>query len=85
MTADDEARLRRLRWRCRRGTKELDAMLGWWLEQRYATADAEARAAFEALLERQDPDVWDWLMGHARPDEPRWQAIVDEIRAHHRL
>ncbi|MCE5233000.1 MAG: succinate dehydrogenase assembly factor 2 [Mizugakiibacter sp.] len=86
MTANvDEARLRRLRWRCRRGTKELDALLGWWLEQRYAGAEEASQAAFDALLDRQDPDVWDWLMGYAVPEDPRWRAIVDEIRAHHRL
>ena len=72
----------RLRWRCRRGTRELDVMLGWWLSERYPRADAVAHADFDALLDTHDPDLWDWLTGHAEPD-PRFAAIVDEIRAHH--
>ena len=75
---------RRLRWRCRRGTRELDVMLGWWLSERYPQADAVAHADFDALLDTPDPDLWDWLTGHAEPD-PRFAAIVDEIRAHHRV
>ena len=33
----------RLRWRCRRGTRELDVLLGWWLDARFAAADAAQR------------------------------------------
>lgn len=75
----------RLRWRARRGTRELDAMLGWWLDARHAQAGVETRAAFDALLDATDPDLWDWLTGHLTPTEPRFAAIIDEIRAHHRL
>ncbi|HPN79452.1 succinate dehydrogenase assembly factor 2, partial [Dokdonella sp.] len=25
-----DAEYKRLRWRCRRGTRELDQLLGWW-------------------------------------------------------
>lgn len=70
----------RLRWRCRRGTRELDALLGGWLAERYAHADARRRADFERLLDAQDPDLWDWLMGHSEPADPGFAAIVDEIR-----
>lgn len=73
----------RLRWRCRRGTQELDRLLGWWLDSRYLSADAESRAAFSDLLEQQDPDIWDWLIGECVPDQPRFAAIIDEIRAQH--
>lgn len=74
----------RLRWRARRGTRELDRLLGGWLDHSYARADACARADFDALLDCPDPDVWDWLTGHAAP-APRFAAIVDEIRARHRV
>ena len=80
-----DSSLARLRWRCRRGTKELDVLYGWWLEHRYADADAETRAAFEALLEAQDPDLWDWTIGRGRAPRADWQAIIDDIRARHRL
>jgi antitoxin CptB len=74
----------RLRWRARRGTRELDTMLGWWLDARLADADASTRADFDALLDCSDPDLWDWLTGHAEP-EPRFAAVIDEIRTRHRI
>lgn len=74
----------RLRWRARRGTRELDTMLGWWLDAHLADADAATLANFDALLDCADPDLWDWLTGHAEA-EPQFIAIIDEIRAHHRV
>lgn len=80
-----QARLNRLRWRTRRGTRELDALFGGWLDERFATADAAQQQAFDELLDAQDPDLWDWVMGHARPERQDWQVIIDDIRARHRL
>jgi antitoxin CptB len=77
--------LARLRWRARRGTRELDALLGGWLDERYDAADQATRQAFDELLDTQDPDLWDWIMGHAQPPRADWQAIIDDIRARHRL
>jgi len=74
--------LARLRWRVRRGTRELDRMLGHWLEVRHAQADAARRADFDALLDCADPDIWDWLVGQAEPP-PRFKPLIDEIRADH--
>lgn len=75
-----EARLKRIQWRCRRGTRELDALLGGWLEAHGASMDAVQFAAFDALLDQQDPELWGWLMGHAEPPRADWRAIVGEIR-----
>lgn len=77
--------LARLRWRARRGTRELDALLGGWLDDRYEGADSVTRQAFDELLDNQDPDLWDWIMGHAQAPRADWQAIIDDIRARHRL
>ncbi|HEX5960813.1 MAG TPA: succinate dehydrogenase assembly factor 2 [Rhodanobacteraceae bacterium] len=77
--ASDGLLLRRLKWRCRRGTRELDALLTGWLD-RHAAADPAALQSFDALLDRQDPELWDWLMGHAEPPRADWGAILDEIR-----
>jgi antitoxin CptB len=78
--ATSEARLKRLRWRCRRGTRELDALLGGWLEAHGGSMDEAQFVAFDALLDQQDPELWDWLMGHAEPARADWQTIVAEIR-----
>lgn len=72
--------LKRLRWRCRRGTRELDALLGGWLDE-HGHDDAQALVAFDALLDQPDPLIWDWLMGHARLERADWAIIIAQIRA----
>jgi antitoxin CptB len=80
----DEALLKRLRWRCRRGMTELDRVLTWWLEQRVAAAGEVLGAAFGELLECEDTDLWQWLIGRTEPPRADWKQIVDEIRAGYR-
>lgn len=75
-----EARVKRLRWRCRRGTRELDALLGGWFDTHVATLDAAQFAAFDELLDRQDPELWDWLLGHANAPRADWRAIIAAVR-----
>jgi antitoxin CptB len=81
----NEVTRKRLHWRARRGTRELDALFGGWLDECFASASAAQQQAFDELLDAQDPDLWDWVMGHARPPRQDWQAIIDDIRARHRL
>lgn len=75
-----QASQKRLRWRCRRGTRELDALLGGWLDEHGTSMDEAQFAAFDALLDQQDPDLWDWVTGHAEPPRDDWRAIVADIR-----
>ena len=74
----DPARAR-LRWRCRRGMKELDILLARWLEGRWTSSDEASRRRFERLLEQPDPDLADWLLGGARPPDAADAALVDDI------
>ena len=71
----------RLRWRCRRGMKELDVLLTRWLDAHHAEAPPVRRAAFERLLELPDPDIAGWFLGRTRPDDAELAALVDEILA----
>ena len=75
----------RLRWRCRRGMRELDQLLGGWLDVHYAHAGEKTRAAFAELLEQPDPELWHWLQGHGAPDDAHWRAVIDEIRTRDRV
>ncbi len=75
----------RLRWRCRRGMRELDQLLGWYLESRYPRAGSAEKAAFAALLDQPDPELWSWLLGREHPERADWRAIIDEIRAGDRV
>jgi antitoxin CptB len=74
-----DATLARLRWRCRRGMKELDLLLARWLEHGWPAAGPELRRSFEWLLAQADPDVAAWLIGGARPADAAHAALVDDI------
>jgi antitoxin CptB len=70
----------RLRWRCRRGMKELDVLLERWLERHRGLATAEDLQRFETLLELQDPELARYLLaGQAHPD-PGLQGLIDRVR-----
>jgi antitoxin CptB len=56
-----------LRWRTRRGLRELDLMLQRYLSEHYPSASAADQAAFVELLEQSDADILDWLLGRATP------------------
>lgn len=68
-----------LRWRCRRGMKELDLLLGRWLDHRWPAADREMRQDFARLLAEPDPQLAAWLLGGARPGDAGLAALVDDI------
>ena len=75
----------RLRWNCRRGMRELDQLLTWYLDSRYADSAEVEKAAFSTLLDQQDPDLWNWFSGRAEPGNVAWKRIVDEIRTARRV
>ena len=55
--AIDTVRLSRLRWRCRRGMRELDVLLVRYLDRDFAGASSRERDAFRALLDLPDPEA----------------------------
>jgi len=78
-----ETRLRRLRMRCwRRGTKEMDLILGRFADARLEALDTGQIDRFEALLEENDWDLYYWVTG-ARPAPTAHDALVAEIAAFH--
>ena len=78
---DDEAELRRLRWRCRRGMRELDQLLERWLEREWRSSPTAEREAFLRLLDSEDDRLWKWFLGHETPDDAGLAALVQRIRA----
>jgi antitoxin CptB len=77
----DDAEVGRLRWRCRRGMRELDRLLERYLERRWPTAEPSERIAFERLLGCEDDTLWRWFMNRARPDDPELDAAVRHVLA----
>jgi len=70
----------RLRWRCRRGTKELDIVMNRYLQERYETASAEEQASFNALLDIEDPIIFDWLMDKTQAEDENLKAFVEILK-----
>ena len=70
----------RLRWRCRRGMKELDALLLNYLQRQFAAADMAEREAFVACLELPDPELASWLLGRSSPSDPALRSLMARIR-----
>jgi antitoxin CptB len=74
-------RLKRIRMRAwRRGTKEMDLILGRWADARLAAMDGARLDAFEALLEEADQDLYAWVSGQAAAPAAH-AALIAEIRA----
>jgi antitoxin CptB len=70
----------RLRWRCRRGMRELDVLLLRYLEDDYPRASPADRAAFAQILELQDPEIFGYLVGRQAPAEGSLRNVVARIR-----
>nr|WP_290442970.1 succinate dehydrogenase assembly factor 2 [Rhodovulum tesquicola] len=68
VTESPEARRKRMHIRAwRRGTKEMDLILGGYADAHLAGMDAAALDAFEALLAEDDHDLYQWVTGQAAP------------------
>ncbi|KAK9851539.1 hypothetical protein WJX84_004027 [Apatococcus fuscideae] len=53
-----------------RGWLEMDLLVGMWAERNLPTADPPMLAAFEELLDEENPDLLKWLTGQLEPPEP---------------
>ncbi len=74
-----EVSANRLRWRCRRGMLELDTWLATFLDTVYPLLGDEQQQAFSRLLDREDPELYQWLAG--REDPPAdLQSVVAKLR-----
>ncbi|GAB3355235.1 FAD assembly factor SdhE [Lysobacter tyrosinilyticus] len=80
MNEADEAELRRLRWKSRRGMRELDQLLGRYLDREWRQSSEAERVVFLRLLETEDDRLWHWFMGHETSDDGEIQTLVDCIR-----
>lgn len=74
-------RLAKLRWRCRRGMKELDVVLTRYLDRDYLRAATGERAAFEMLLQQPDPDILDYVLQRVTPKSKELANVVARLNA----
>lgn len=80
-----EARLKRIRMRSwRRGTKEMDLILGPFSDARLGELSDRELDIYEALLAENDQDLYKWLSRKA-PTPGAHAEIMGKIRAHHQI
>jgi antitoxin CptB len=77
--SEENPEIKRLRWRCRRGMRELDQLMLRYLDQRWRTAEDAERALFLQVLDCEDDKLWRWFMGRERPENAELDAIVTLI------
>jgi antitoxin CptB len=75
------ADLGKLRWRCRRGMKELDVLLARYVDERFCSASNPEQEAFRRLLEIQDTVLYGYCLGAERPP-PEFAALIERITAY---
>lgn len=81
MSESSEDRLKRLKIRSwRRGTREMDMILGRWSDLHLAGLDAAGLALYEALLEENDHDLYRWVSG-AEPAPDHLAGMIGRIAA----
>lgn len=73
--------VRRLRWRCRRGTREMDLILDRFLTAAGDTLDEDEARDLERLLGQSDQDLLDWVARRSAPPDLALAALVDRIRS----
>lgn len=59
--------------------RELDKLLTRYLDEKFAAASADEKAAFEALLELPDPDLVGYLLNRQQPESERIARVVEHI------
>ncbi len=82
MSESLDIRRKRLRFRSwRRGTKELDLLLGPFADARLNALDAAQLDQYEALLDRPEPLIYAWITGQGAPPPEADNDVMRLLRA----
>jgi antitoxin CptB len=75
----DAVRVRKLKWLCRRGMKELDVLLERFILFNKASLAQGAWPELESLLETEDDRLWDWFQHPDSRDARPYRDLLKEI------
>jgi antitoxin CptB len=84
MTAIEPQELGRLRWRCRRGMKELDLLLTRYVDEQFCDAPPAHQEAFRRLLDTEDSAIYAYCLGREAPPTDLLAALIERITASRR-
>ena len=73
-----------MRWASRRGLLELDLFLADFVADEYPRLSSDLKALYRELMSSADQDMFEWLMGRAKPDDAL-EPIVLAIREYKRV
>ncbi|MDW3224897.1 MAG: succinate dehydrogenase assembly factor 2 [Paracoccaceae bacterium] len=81
MSEPHEYRVKRLKMRSmRRGIKEMDLILQRFAEARLGTMDDAELSLYDAMLNENDHDLYQWVSGQVPAREP-YSELIDQIIA----
>lgn len=72
---------KRMLWRCRRGIRELDLVFGRFLARGCDDLSPAYLLAFERLLDENDLDIYDWLMGRSAPPTAELAQLIADLKS----
>ena len=86
MTADIEQIKKKIIYRSNyRGTKEMDWLMGKYIEATIASMDESKVDYVDALLKFAEPEIEAWLMGKSTDYPDEFADLIKEIQAFHEL
>lgn len=71
----------KLKWRCRRGMRELDALLLAFVDGAAPGMTQAELARFEEILALPDPTLHAYLLGRSAPPDAATAELLERIRA----
>ena len=74
-----EARVKMLRWKSRRGMKELDVLFEAFFASQASLLEAGEWPQLESLLEQEDDVLFDWISGRDLPEDTDILKLIDKL------
>lgn len=78
----NDADLNKLRWRCRRGMRELDQVFDYYLNECFLDAKPEHQTAFVQLTNIPDPDIYAMITGREESPDAAVNDVIRVFRHH---
>ncbi len=76
---NEDTELKRIRWRCRRGMRELDQLFERYLAHGWPQASEAERGVFLQLLDCEDDKLWRWFMGYEQCPDDALATLIKRI------
>lgn len=65
-----------------RGTREMDLLMGSFADKNVASFNRDELQVYAALLEQNDPDLYDWITGQKTPPANIMSDVFEKLMNH---